>query len=88
MILQLQVKPNSKKESICFDDLGKLRIKIRAQPVEGKANKYLLKYLSEIFKLPQSKIRILKGEVNTYKIIELDAPEEYINTVLKSLGKE
>jgi uncharacterized protein len=84
MILRIHVKPNSKTDSISIENAGTIRVKIRAQPVEGKANKYLLEYLSTLFKLPKSKIEIIKGETSSYKKIEIDAPEDYIYDILKT----
>ena len=84
MILRIHVKPNSKTDSISIDKAGTIRVKIRAKPVEGKANKYLLEYLSTLFKLPKSKIEIIKGHSSSYKIIEMGAPEDDIKNILKT----
>ena len=39
MLLRIKVKPNSKTDEIIREADGSLKVKIRAQPVEGKANK-------------------------------------------------
>ena len=84
MLIRIQVKANSKADSISIADTGVIHVKIRAEPVEGKANKYLLEYLSAMFILPKSKIEIIKGHNNLYKTISLQADEDYINKILKS----
>ena len=68
-LLRIIVKPNSAKDSIVFDADGIMRIKIRAQPVDGKANKYLMEYLAKVFNLPKSKFEITKGEGSAHKTI-------------------
>ena len=84
MLIRIQVKPNSKLDSITIDKMGVIQVKIRAEPVHGKANKYLLKYLSARFRLSKSKIAIIKGHGSLYKTIALQAKEDYINNILKS----
>lgn len=84
MLIRIQVKANSKADSISIADTGVIHVKIRAEPVEGKANKYLLEYLSAVFRLSKSKIEIIKGHNSLYKTISLQAEEDYINNILKS----
>ncbi|MEO5570600.1 MAG: DUF167 domain-containing protein [Bacteroidia bacterium] len=84
MLLHLHVKPNSKADLISLDGFGIIRVKLRGQPLEGKANKYLVEYLSEIFNLSKSKIEIIKGQNSPHKIIEMNAEENFINSILKS----
>jgi uncharacterized protein len=85
MLLHIHVKPNSKTDSISRSGDGNIRVKIRAQPVEGKANKYLMEYLAGVFRLSKSQVEIAKGENSPYKTIKLDADEGYVNHILKSV---
>lgn len=59
---------NGKEEA----DLPQLRVYITAVPVDGKANKELIRLLSEVLNVSKSKINIIKGEKNKDKIIEVD----------------
>lgn len=86
MVIRVKVKPGSKVDEISREADGNIRIKIKAQPIEGKANKYLVEYLSEFFKLPKSKIEILKGETNSFKTISIDADDAYIHTALQRIA--
>lgn len=61
-------------------------MKIKAQPVEGKANKYLVAYLSKVLNLPKSSITLLKGESNSFKTLEIDGNEEAINAVINKIA--
>jgi len=87
MLLCIKVKPNSKTDEIIREADGSLKVKIRAQPMEGKANKYLVAYLSKVLGLPKSSIGLLKGESNSFKTLEINAEEEYVNKVLKEVVK-
>jgi uncharacterized protein (TIGR00251 family) len=82
MKLRIKVRPASKTDEIVREADGSLKVKIKAQPIEGKANKYLVKYLSEVLKLPKSKITLLKGETNSFKTLEIEAEESYVNSKL------
>jgi len=56
------------------------KIKITAQPIDGKANKCLIEFLSKTFKIPKSSIEIVKGETSKEKtILFKDLNEEKIN---------
>ena len=83
MRLHIKVKPNSRKDELTLDTEGLIQVRIKAPPVEGKANKYLIGYLADYFDLPKSRINLLKGDTNQFKTLEIDAPEELIQARLK-----
>lgn len=85
MILHIKVRPGSKTDSIKMDGACKFVVKIRQQPVDGKANKYLRSYLANILALPASAIKIVKGENSPHKKIEILAEEEYVLNTLKKI---
>ena len=53
------------------NDLPFLKIYLTAAPIRGKANKELIKLLSEKLNIGKNKIRIIKGEKSKEKIIEV-----------------
>lgn len=59
--INIIVKPNSRKSEIVGIHDNRLKIAIKAQPQEGKANKELLKFLSKFFDLPISYFEITLG---------------------------
>jgi len=85
MLLRLKVKPASKTDGINREADGILRIRIKAQPVEGKANKYLLEYLSEALGISKSKITVLKGATNQFKALEIEEDEKAVPAKLEAL---
>ena len=68
IVVSFKISPNAKKNEIIKDESG-IKIKITAQPVEGKANKALVEFLSKQFKIPKTSIKILKGETSKDKTI-------------------
>ena len=81
MKLFVRVKPGKKKESIVRGDTIWL-ISINAPATGGKANERLVEFLSEVLKIPKSKIVILKGHASPFKVIEIDWAEENVLSLL------
>jgi uncharacterized protein (TIGR00251 family) len=71
MILHVEAKPNAHKNDYEIINENTLRIRIKAPPVEGKANEAIIAYLSEILHIPKSKIVLLKGAAAKYKQFEV-----------------
>ena len=63
--LDFKFKDNS------IDKLPELKIYLTAIPVDGRANKELIKLLSRELNIGKSKISIIRGEKNKEKIIEV-----------------
>lgn len=68
IIVNIKISPNAKKNEIISEgDI--IKVKITAQPVDGKANKALVEFLSKTFKIPKTSIKIIKGETSKEKTI-------------------
>jgi len=68
ILIKLKVIPNSSKNDLIIEN-GFIKVKITTQPVENKANKALICFLSKSFKIPKTKISIVKGENSKEKTI-------------------
>ena len=70
--LRIKVSPNS-SETIFRTKLedDTIKIDIKAQPEKGKANKALIKYLSEIFVVNKNSVKILSGISDRLKLIKI-----------------
>ena len=53
------------------ENLPGIKVYITAAPVKGKANKELIKLLAKELEISKSEIRILKGEKNKEKVLEI-----------------
>ncbi|MCM1338128.1 MAG: DUF167 domain-containing protein [Muribaculaceae bacterium] len=86
-IINIRISPNAKKNEIIRD--GEIfKIKITAQPIDGKANKALIEFLSKNFKIPKTSIKILKGETSKEKTILLRTQdEEKLNLLNKTFSQ-
>ncbi len=70
-IIEIRVVPNAKKNEI-KEENQKLKVRLTAPPVDGKANKLLIELLSKYFGVKKSNIIIIKGEKSKNKFIQID----------------
>ena len=75
--IKIKVTPNSNRDEIC-GYLGEdiLKIKIKAKPIGGVANTYLIRYLSKELKIPQKNLSIVTGKTSRIKILEVSNIEK------------
>ena len=70
-MLHVRAHPNaSKSAAVGFTD-GILQLKIAAPPVQGKANKELLAFLSKMLGISTSAISIEKGHTSRNKVLSI-----------------
>ena len=84
--LAVQIQAKAKKTEVVgvLDDA--LKIKLQAQPVEGKANEALIRYLADALSVPRSAITLTHGQTNKRKLLEIAAPALTPETVAQRLG--
>lgn len=68
LVVKIKIVPNSSKNDLIIEDEF-IKVKVTAQPIENKANKALIEYLSKQFKLPKTSIEILKGDTSKEKTL-------------------
>ncbi len=71
MLIRVKVFPGSKKEEVIEKSENSFEVKIREKPERGEANKRLILVLASHFKVPKSKIRLIKGFKQRTKIFEI-----------------
>lgn len=67
VIISLSVLPNAPKSEIIGPYNNTLKIKIKAPPIEGKANDAIIDFFSEVFEVSKKNIEILKGDKSKQK---------------------
>ena len=67
---KIKVVANSKINLVDFCEEF-IKVKIMARAIEGKANKAIIEYLSEILDVTKSKIKIISGEKSSIKTIQI-----------------
>jgi uncharacterized protein (TIGR00251 family) len=67
VILAIHATPRASKAGIQGLHGHALKVRLRAPPVDGKANTALIEYLAEVLDVPQRNISILSGETARHK---------------------
>ncbi len=75
LIVKIKIVPNSSKNDIILEDEF-IKVKVTAQPIENKANKALVEFLSKTFKVPKTNIEILKGDTSKEKTLLFRVSDE------------
>jgi hypothetical protein len=86
LIVKVKIVPNSSKNDIILEDEF-IKIKITAQPIENKANKALIEFISKRFKIPKTSIGIVKGETSKEKTLLFKIDEIKQMELISSLTK-
>ncbi|MBP6506314.1 MAG: DUF167 domain-containing protein [Opitutaceae bacterium] len=71
-LLTVKVVPNAPRSEIAGWLGEALKVKIKAPPVEGRANAVLCEFLAAQFTLPKHAVSILSGETSRLKRVRLD----------------
>jgi len=86
MKLQLKVIPSSSRDCIAGWLEGTLKIKVKAPPEKGKANKAVIRVLEKSLKLSKGSVNIESGFTSCNKIVEItDCDEDIIKQQLEKL---
>ena len=75
VILDAHIQPRASKDEIVGFHGDRLKIRITAPPVDGKANQHLVSFLANVFKVPKRNILLLAGETGREKRIKIISPK-------------
>ena len=72
MRLNIKVIPKASLNKVIRLSETELKVKLTSPPVDGEANKKLIEILSKEYKVPKSKIKIVKGETSKNKVVDIE----------------
>ena len=75
-ILRVRLTPRAASSQIDGWDGDLLRVRVAAPPVEGKANRALLRLLARALDVPPSRLRLVKGQTSREKVIAVEGLSE------------
>lgn len=90
--LAVQIAANAKKTEVvgALDDA--LKIRLQAQPIEGKANEALVRWLAQSLGVARTAVTLTHGHTNKRKLLDIRSavltPEAVIRTLTAHLPKE
>jgi len=72
--IAVRITPNARKSEIIGIQDHALKIKLQAQPIEGKANDALIRFIADKLAIPQRALTITHGLTGKQKLLELKSP--------------
>ncbi|MEQ1621743.1 MAG: DUF167 family protein [Methylococcales bacterium] len=75
LILNLHVQPKASKDEWVGLHGDRLKLRIKAPPVDGKANQHVLKFIAGEFSVSPSACKLLSGETGREKRVAVTAPK-------------
>ena len=74
LVLQVRVQPRASRDEITGVQAGRLRVRLTAPPVDGKANLHLCRLLADTFAVPPSRVSLIAGATSRDKRLRIGAP--------------
>ena len=81
LLLRIKAQPKASKDEFAGVLGDRLKIRITAAPIDGKANQHLIKFLAGQFKVSKSHIKLIAGDNAREKRFKIHAPKQLPNIV-------
>ena len=75
MILELHVQPGASRSEFAGEHGGRIKVRLAAPPVEGRANDALVEFLAAYFEVPRRNVRITAGLKSRRKRVVVEGAE-------------
>jgi len=75
--LRVRLTPRAARNQIDGWDGDLLRVRVTAPPVEGKANRALIRLLADALDISPSRLRLVQGQTSREKVIAVDGLSGY-----------
>lgn len=69
------MQPRASKDEIAGVHAGRLKVRITAPPLDGKANRHLIAFFAELFKVAKGDVVLLAGESGRNKRFQIKSPK-------------
>lgn len=74
LVLQLKLQPRAANDGFAGLHDGRLKLRITAPPIDGRANAHLSAWLAKCFAVSKSDVSIESGQASTLKRVRIRAP--------------
>lgn len=75
LVLHCVLQPKASSDEFAGCQADRLKIRITAPPIDGKANAHLVKYLAKQFRVSKRDIVITRGELSRQKTLHIRNPK-------------
>ncbi len=73
-VIQVKAKPSSRESTVEELENGSFLVRLKAQPVDGKANAELVALLASYFKVSKASIKVKSGAWTRIKLVSIEHP--------------
>ena len=70
--LRVKVRPNARASSLVRESDGTWRARLKAPPIDGKANDELIALVADCFKCRKSAVTIKAGASGRHKLVKVE----------------
>jgi len=77
LVLAIHLQPGSARDTLAGIHGERLKIRITAAPVDGRANDHLIRYLAGLFDVPRSQVDLLAGHSSRRKRVRIRRPGRF-----------
>ena len=77
LLLDIRVQPRASSDGFAEQLGDRIKLRITAPPVDGKANRHLIALLARTFKVAKNDISIISGETGRNKRIKIRHPAHF-----------
>ena len=84
VLLSLYVQPRAAKNELAGLHDGALKLRLTTPPVDGKANKAVISFISKLLKVPKSSVTLRSGLKNRRKQVLISSLDQ--ETIRRRLG--
>ena len=74
LIIDLQVQPGARRDEIVGLHGDRLKLRITAPPLDGRANQQLIEFLASVFGVPRAQVNLMHGQTGRAKTVRIESP--------------
>ena len=70
--LSVRVQPRASRSELVGEHDGALKVRLAAPPVEGEANRELVRFLGKLLGVAPSRVSVVAGATGKSKVVEIE----------------
>ncbi len=82
--LSVRVQPRASRSEVVGEHDGALKVRLAAPPVEGEANRELVRFLGKLLGVAPSRVSVVAGATAKSKVVEIEGVA--VQDVARALG--
>lgn len=88
LILHCHLQPQARNNEWAGRHDGAFKVRIKAAPIDGKANKALIAFLAKEFGVPKKQVELLSGHTNKRKRLRITSPHCIPNSLSDTMPRK